>query len=155
MHSRIFQVSEKPIKPTDYINESHYWDHWFTNEWADYVSDDCDRKDDIGWLEACYSKKGIEFGADDNGEYFIVKSKQAYFQDSFNSFMEIAEKLKECTLDEFACGLDGMYLLKRDYEDKFGFYVEEDDSLTTFDEFIRQCATEEKYYIGATIDYHC
>ena len=47
MHSRIFQVSEKPIDKADYIGESDYWDHWFTNSVADYVSEDCYRDEDL------------------------------------------------------------------------------------------------------------
>lgn len=154
MHSRIFQVSTSPIKKEDYINESHYWDHWFTNEWADYVSDDCDRKDDIDWLEARYSKKGIEFGADENGEYFIVKNKQTYFADKFEHYKEIIDKLKQYTLDDFVNGLHEMWSLKNLHEDKTGFYADVDGELVTFDGFVRLCVAEEKYYVGGTVDYH-
>lgn len=155
MHSRIFQVSKKPIDKCDYIEESNYWDHWFLNSVADYVSEHCDRNEDIQWLKDCYTTKGIEFGADDNGEYFIVKSKQAYFEYSFNKFMEIIDKIKNYTLDDFVQGFFEMYLLKDAYEEKFGFYVDADGELINFDSFVRLCATEEKYYIGGTIDYHC
>jgi hypothetical protein len=154
MHSRIFQASLNPIEKYDYIEESNYWDHWFTREWADYVNGDCDRKDDIEWLKSCYGTKGIEFGTDDNGEYFIVKSKQAYFENSFNEFTEILNKIKDYTLDDFVHGFHEMWSLKNAYEDKMGFYADYYGSLITFDEFIRECATEEKYYIGGTIEYH-
>ena len=154
MHSRIFQVSTKPIQEVDYIEESDYWDHWFTREWADYVSDDCDRNDDIGWLESCYGKKGIEFGTDDNGEYIIIKSKQEYFADKFKQYAEVLDKLKQYTLDDFVNGFHEMWSLKNLYEDKYGFYADADGELMTFDNFIRECETEEKYYIGGTLDYH-
>lgn len=154
MHSRIFQVSFDKVDQSEYIRESDYWDHWFTREWADYVSDNCDRKDDIEWLKSCYATKGIEFGVDKNGEYFIVKSKQEYFADKFKEFTEIMERLKNYTLDNFANGFYEMWSLKNLYEDETGFYVDADGELMTFDGFVRLCATEEKYYIGGTIDYH-
>lgn len=154
MHSRIFQVSLKPIEKCDYITENDYYDHWFTREWADYVSGDCDRKDDIQWLKDCYETKGVEFGADDNGEYIIIKNKQSYFEDTFKNFMELIDKIKNYTLEDFTNGIHEMWSLKNAYEDKMGFYADADGELLTFDDFIRQCVTEEKYYIGGTIDYH-
>jgi hypothetical protein len=49
-----------------------------------------------------------------------------------------------------------MYNLKDAYDEKFGFYVDGDEfSLDTFDTFIRYAEVGTKYYIGATIDYHC
>ena len=50
-----------------------------------------------------------------------------------------------------------MYQLQESYNDKFAFWVvlkDEYDSMLTFDEFIRYCETDIKYYIGNTIDYH-
>ena len=156
MHSRIFQVSFSPIDTCDYIEESNYWDHWFLNEIADYVTESDDRNEDIEWLKDCYEEKGIEFGTDNNGEYFIVKSKQAYFKEQFNNFMKTIDKIKTYTLDDFAQGFHEMWQLKNAYEKKFGaFYVDADGELMSFDSFVRLCATEEKYYIGGTIDYHC
>lgn len=155
MHSRIFQASLNPIEKYDYIEESNYWDHWFLNSVADYVSETRDRNDDIEWLKDCYENHGLEFGMDNNGEYFIVKDKCAYFECSFDRFKEILDKVKDYTLDDFAKGFHEMYMLKDAYEEKYGFYVDLDDDLISFDSFIRVCATEEKYYIGGTIDYHC
>lgn len=160
MHSRIFQVSLSPINKSNYIIESDYWDHWFLNEIADYVAESNDRNEDIEWLKNCYKEKGIEFGADNNGEYFIVKSKQAYFKQQFNKFMETIDKIKNYTLDNFAQGFHEMWLLKNAYEEKFGaFYVDigidEDEDLMSFDSFVRMCTIEKKYYIGGTMDYHC
>ena len=154
MHSRIFQVSMEPINKADYIVESDYWDHWFTNTWADYVSEDCDRKDSIEWLKNCYETKGIKFGTDDNGEYFIVKNKQAYFENSFKAFTDILEEIAKYTIEDFTYGFIEMYSLKQAYENKYGFYVDADGELMTLDSFIRGCATGEIYYIGNTIDYH-
>lgn len=153
MHSRIFQVSLNPIDKNDYIRESDYWDHWFLNEVADYVDDDCDAYDDVKWLQDCV--KGITFGGDENGTYLVVVSREEYFRRSFEKFKITLDKIKDCTLEDFSKGFHEMWQLKDSYEEKFGFYVDADGELMSFDRFVRLCTTEEKYYIGGTLDYHC
>lgn len=153
MHSRIFQVSLDPIEKANYITEGDYYDHWFTNSIADYVSDDCDRDEDIKWLKGCVN--GISFGADDNGEYFIVESKELYFEKSFIAFKEVLDKLNKYTLSDFSQGIFEIYHLNISYEDKYGFYIDADGELMTLDEFVRGCVEKEKYYLGGTCDYHC
>lgn len=153
MHSRIFQVSLEPIDKSCYIGESDYWDHWFLNSVADYVSEDCDRNEDIEWLRDCV--EGITFGCDDNGEYFIINSREEYFRRSFEKFKTTLDKIKNCDLEDFSKGIHEMWALKDAYNKKFGFYVDADGELMSFDSFVRLCATEEKYYIGNSLDYHC
>ena len=154
MHSRIFQVSMEPIDKDDYIEESNYYDHWFTNSVADYVSDSEYRDEDLKWIEDCYDTRGIKFGVDNNGEYLIVEDKRKYFENSFNKFMKAISKIQNCTIDDFANGISEMWQLKDSYEEKFGFYVDADGELMTFDYFMRNCAVNEKYYLGGTVDYH-
>lgn len=157
MHSRIYQISKTPIDKDDYIEESHYWDHWFTNEVADYVNGSVDRDDDIKWLKDCYEEGGLSFGIDDNGEYFIIEDKTKYFAQNFEAFQKALKELSTATLDDFMSGECGvsLYRLKESYNDKFGFYVEcEDCGCESFDGFMRYAAIGVKYYIGATIDYH-
>lgn len=157
MHSRIFQISKNPIDKEDYIEESHYWDHWFTNSHADYVNGDTDREDDIKWLKNCYENRGLIFGTDDNGEYFIIEDKTKYFAPKFEEFQNLIKQLANSTLDSFATTkLDmDVYRLKAAYEDKCGFYVDgEDCDLCSLDDFIRWNDNGIKFYIGATIDYH-
>ena len=153
MHSRIFQVSLNPINKEDYIEESNYYDHWFTNEIADYVDGDTDRDADIEWLKNA-PDGSMTFENDENGEYFIVNSRAAYFQKAFETFKTALDKIKDVTIDDFAEGINGMWALKNAYEDKFGFYVDADGELMTMDSFVRRCAVGEKYYIGGTMDYH-
>lgn len=159
MHSRIYQISKTPIDKEDYIEESNYYDHWFINSVADYVSDDTNRDDDIEWLKGCYGKKGLSFGQDDNGEYFVVEDKSKYFEASFEEFKKELKKLSEKTLDNFISGESDMslYRLKSSYDDEFGFYIDdvgEYHGVATFDRFMRCATVGTKYYIGATIDYH-
>jgi len=156
MHSKIYQISTTPIDKCNYIEEDDYYDHWFTNSIADYVSENTDRDDDIKWLEDCLCNEGLSFGTDNNGEYFIVSNKAKYFESKFEEFKKMLKELSNATFDDFIgyqCDSQ-MYRLREVYEDKFGFYVDQDGDLMVFDEFIRRSHGSEKYYIGATIDYH-
>ena len=157
MHSRIYQISKNPIPKCDYIEESNYYDHWFTNSVADYVNGNTDRYDDVKWLKDCYEEKGLSFGVDDGGEYLVVEDKTKYFAVNFENFRKAFEELSKTTFDDFVNGKCGtsLYRLKESYNDKFGFYVEcEDCGCETFDSFVRYVPVGVKYYIGATIDYH-
>ena len=157
MHSRIFQISTNPIDEEDYIGEHYYYDHWFTNSIADYVSESTDRSDDIEWLKDCYEDKGISFGKDNCGQYLIVTDVRKYCQLRFDRFHELLKELLKVTIDDFAngkCGIQ-MYRLKEAYEDKHSFYVDIDgEDLITLDEFVRHANAGIKFYIGATISYH-
>ena len=160
MHSRIYQISKTPIDRDDYIEEDKYYNHWFTNIVADYVNGDTNRNDDIEWLQNCYGNEGLSFGQDENGEYFVVEDKPKYFESNFEEFKKALQELSEKTLDNFISGGESdisLYRLKKSYDDEFGFYVDDDgeyQGLATFDCFMRCATVGEKYYIGATIDYH-
>ena len=157
MHSRIYQISKTPVDMDDYIDEEKYYDHWFTNSVADYVDGDTDRDDDIEWLKDCYEKKGLSFGQDDNGEYFIVEDKTKFFEANFEKFQKELKELSEKTFDDFMSGGMSLYRLNSSYDDESGFYIDDDGEyygITTFDRLMRGATEGEKYYIGATIDYH-
>lgn len=157
MHSRIYQIDTNSIHEDDYIEESRYYDHWFTNSIADYVDENTDREGDIEWLKECFDNEGLSFGTDDGGEYFIIEDKAKYFAGRFETFQEILKKLSNLTLDDFASDISGIqiYALKATYEDEFGFYVDGNArGMKTFDECVRSSSNGVKYYIGATIDYH-
>lgn len=156
MHSRIFQVSTEPISQDEYTIESNYYDHWFTNSIADYVSDNCNRTDDIEWLKDCYEEKGIEFGKDGSGEFLIIRSKVKYFDKAYDRFQEPLEQINKYDMSHFTKGIYEFWELKNAYEEKFGFYMDTDDNgLITLDNFVRIYPENVKLYIGGTIDYHC
>lgn len=141
----------------DYIEESRYYDHWFTNSIADYVDENTDREGDIEWLKECFDNEGLSFGTDDGGEYFIVEDKSKFFANSFKEFKKALKELSKITLDDFITDKVDiqMYVLESTYYNKFGFYVDNDDTgVETFDECVRRSSNGTKYYIGATIDYH-
>lgn len=159
MHSRIFQLNKQPITEDEYIHESKYYDEWFTREIADYVDGDTDRAEDIEWIKSCVN--GIEFGADEHGEFLIIKNREQYFEKAFQQFCKYLDEVnQQKTLSGFANGITGMWHLNSAHENRFGFYVElttDSERYTdtvTLDEFIRTSQDGDKYYIGATIDYH-
>ena len=157
MHSRIYQISKTPIDRDDYIQEDKYYDHWFTNKVADYVDGDTERDYDIEWLKDCCGNKGLSFGQDDNGEYFVVEDKAKYFETNFEEFQQELKELSEKTFDDFMGWRVSLYRLKSLHDDDSGFYIDDNGEycgLTTFDDFMRCVTVDTKYYIGATIDYH-
>ena len=157
MHSRIYQISTKPIHRDDYIDESNYYEHWFLGSVADYVSEDRDRADSIEWFKACYNDAGLSFGVDKDGAYFIVEDKSKYFASKLEIFQATLKELSAITLDDFITEKYSMqmYRLKAAYEDKYGFYVDNDGwGMTPLDACIRYSENGTKYYIGATLDYH-
>ena len=169
MHSRIFQLSTEPIHTSDYISEYHYdCEHWFFDI-ADYVcSHRAERNSDIEWLKQCY--KGITFGTDEHGEYLIVENKAEYFQPKFDKFKTVlVENFQNCTLEQFIKGYNqALFMLNDAHNDKYGFYADVsgkinmwdneicniDSELYTFDGFVRDAISNQKYYIGGTLDYH-
>lgn len=151
MHSRIFQVSMEPINEEEYICEGDYYEHWFTREIADYVSDDCNREKDIEWLTEIAN--GYIVSKDDYGEYLIVTDKKEYFSENYKQFIKALDEIGTPTLEEFVNGID-LWDLRTAHEDRFGFYIDADGELMTFNKFIRKCVVNAKYYIGGIVDYH-
>ena len=170
MHSRIFQVSTEPINEEDYISESTFYDSSFIGEVADYVNEDTDRADDINWLkEYIKDRGGIEINEDENT--ITIVDKREFFEKGFEKFKELIEKLEDINLIQFSGTAEQgdlenshfafstlMYDLKCEAEgDMFGFYVYDSDNWgypARLDEWIRSTKNGDKFYFGATIDYH-
>lgn len=152
MHSRIFQLSKEPITKEHYIDSYEFDEHWFTNQVADYVAG-CDREDAIDWLKSCV--KGCEVNTDANGVYILVLNKEEYFTSAYEKFKKTLEKLKVCTLEQFASNAleFDIWRIQNSYSEKHGFYVYSDE-LVSFDHFIRFAELNQKYYIGNALDYH-
>lgn len=156
MHSRIFQISAKPIEKADYINETDYYDTGFIGEIADYVSDDTDRESDIEWL-----KQRLEGVADFNGDSFTIKDQRKYFEKKFSNFLEAIKDISLLTFEDFCTDANDfsykMYELESAYRDKFGFYIDDNGEYAgtePFDDFMRRAKNGDVFYIGATLDYH-
>lgn len=162
MHSRIFQISSKPINKDEYITADDYdYDHWFLREIADYT-DDINEYYQTNTLEWLNDFDGISVDA--NNRTIVIESKVDYFLDKYTEFKNMVADLSRISLKDFS-GLaernkinQYIYRLNAAYQDKFGFYVDdggEYGGLITFDEWVR-CAAKENvtYYIGGIVDYH-
>jgi hypothetical protein len=156
VHSRIYQITTAPVKKEDYISEHDFFDHWFTDSIADYVSGDVDRAADIKWL-----RDGLaDIAAFSTFDSFVIvpRGREAYFTRAYESFVAAREKTIELGLAEFASngefgGL--MYQMRNAFCDKYAFYVSSDEFDTIpLDEFIRKAEIGRRYYVGGTLDYH-
>jgi hypothetical protein len=159
MHSRIFQVSSKPITEDNLIKEYRYEDD-FVGRVAGYVSleySEVDIKSDLEWLN---NTEGLH--VDTDKKTLTITSKREYFDEKHDTFIELAEKLSNITLEEFINGeWDKGYgdftNLKDSYEDTYGFYIDDNDEnigLTTLDNWVRNAEENKAYYIGNIFDYH-
>ena len=161
MHSRIFQISSKPINKDEYITEANYdYDDWFLREIADYVDDigESYQKETLEWLGML---DGISVDVD--RRTVTVESKADFFLQKYVSFKNILKELEKISLKDFSTpdrhSFDyDMYRLNSCHKDKYGFYVDDSGEyggLVTLDEWMRYAAVEgETYYIGGIVDYH-
>lgn len=157
MHSRIYQVSSSPVKEEDKIREYRYEDDHL-NGVADYIveqTSETDIKSDISWLSSV--NKGIK--VDVESRTITITSKKEYFESKHEKFQELAGKLSGITLEEFIDGKSyfDFYELKSMYEDKHGFYIDDNDEyigLTSMDNWVRNAEENKEYHIGSVFDYH-
>lgn len=158
MHSRIFQISTKPIDPADFCTENYdpEYDEYYgvLVQPIDYIVclSDEGREENIQWLKDYY--KDV-FKID--GDKVTVINKESYFEKRYQDFMKELEKLKDITLDQFStCELNKTFRnLKNDYEDELGIWVDSmQTGMDTLDEFMRRVENGFVFYIGAVMDYH-
>lgn len=156
MHSRIFQVSEKPI--TEFTDEYRY-EEGFVGSHADYVVgveyDSEDYISDLKWLQNV--AEGIEVNLKE--KTITITSKKRYFSEKHDKFQELLEKLHDMTLDEFISPKNRFDVadLNDAYEDKYSFYIDDNDEffgITNLDNWVRNTEEGKKYYIGSIFDYH-
>ena len=134
MHSRIFQIEDKPVSKEDRICSETIPD-WFTSSIADYVDDINEqyRDDDIEWL------MGTNFG-----EVCKLDGDKITFKvDVIDFFKHGSESVDSL-----------MFQLEKSYNDKRGFYVWYCDELYTMQEWMRQVKPSGVYYLGGIVDYH-
>lgn len=164
MHSRIYQIESFPVEPDYRITEDNYiGDHWFVYSVADYVANDEDRAGSLGWLKETLAPAAafIDYFTDDEGEGFILHDgfHNAYFTSEYACFRQALQELLGAASPEAFAGGDlasKMFILESAYDDKFGFYVDSDETgLVTLNSFLRHAKPDTRYYFGGTVDYHC
>jgi len=158
-HSRIFQINPEPLAPEKHITEDDFYDHWFLDSVADYLSDDVNRIDDCKWL-----RKRLEIVAHfDTDDTFAILpgGKEAYFTKAYKEFVAARERTMTLGLAEFSSGQgfsEPVRVMSDAFNEEFGFYVAQGDpdefEVETLDEFIRFAEIGCRYYIGGILDYH-
>jgi len=160
MHSRVFEISSKPIDEALRLDEYELPD-WFCSGIADYVDriDDENRVEEINWFASQFAGNCIVAG---DKVSFKPNTKHDYYRHNYNKFREAAAILATCDYEAFCdskpCSEFSMTLLQLNssYEDRYGFYVydRDDEELITLDSWVRRNDLSEPYYIGSIIDYH-
>lgn len=158
MHSKIFQISRKPIDREDYLSESRYY-NGFVGEIADYVNgalSDNDIKANKKWL-LDETLAGAIVKHDENS--FTISDKTKYFEKKYKDFIDAVTEAQAMTLEDFASAKCDIlaYRIKADYEDRFSIYVDDSNEyygLITLDYFMRAIRPGDRFYLGAVIDYH-
>jgi len=176
-HSRIFQLTDECLfkcgYTADVITESDFYEmDSFLGPIADYVSDECNRREDFDWLVEFLAKAvdhdpvfkdylAWHFAEGDNetAEAYITFKrgfKRSYFEKGYETFLSAS---KAVTMDLFM-GSDtnfSLWMVKQTFGDKFGFYVWTEDSYPiVLDDFLRRLPDDEEItcWLGGTVDYH-
>lgn len=165
MHSRIFTISEEPIKTNEFDNlEDELFDRMPSG--TDYVDkiDEADWENAYNWLNGT---PGIEMHLkSENGKplkkpWFKITDKKAYFTDKYNEFKKYINIAANITLDDFCNPKSNadynMYLLQKTFDDNYGFYIADNGNrfgLTSLDSFMRYANEGDKFYLGNVYDYH-
>ena len=164
-HSRIFQISEKPLVQENFITDDDFHEHWFVGSVAEYVSGDNDRSEDIRCLrDRLTNLRVARFGIDKSYSRisFVIlpEGKERYFSHAYERFVEARKKTIEMGLPEFASGVvfAGLaHQMESAFCEKFAFYVSQNENefdIVPLDEFIRGAEVGQRYYIGGVLDYH-
>ena len=154
MHSRIYQISEKPITEENLIEEYRY-DEWHHADYVVKEYNEEDIKSDLEWLQT--ANKGLQI--DTKKKTITILSKKEYFDEKHDKFKDLLEKLQDITLEEFITEKRHYDILdlKDIYEDTHGFYVDDNDEyigLTNLDNWVRNAEENKTYYVGNIFDYH-
>lgn len=161
MHSKIFQISSKPISKDEYSSPSDYYDN--SGDFADYIGDEVDeedRDDYVGYL--AHDLRGV-FTA-------VGRDHLVYLGDgALHSFLqEWADDIKaqaaELTADNILAN-QRLYNIRKTVDEThhrscFRVHIEEWNGwagpIGDVIEWAKGYLKEgDSIYIGAIIDYHC
>lgn len=147
----ILQISNEPIDEEDYFEEFEL--DGFVPLVADCVIKTKSKKRSDYLQELLISSGG---GIKKEGNRFIIADKQEYFMDKYERFTEILNELK--TSIETFIGNDGLVLsdlhyLNQAFDQKYGYYVVDENQWRTLDSFVRESKDGTAFYIGSIFEY--
>lgn len=157
MHSRIFQISKKPI--VDKIPAYRYYDS-FVGKVADYA-DELELDEQLESIR-CLAEEtpGIQVKDIEGVTTMTIIDKKAYFAGKLKAFKSVLKELEKTSLEEFVVNPVALearvWTANEAYNGTFGFYVDDYDEqfgIIGFDKFMRKVDEGSVWYIGTVIDY--
>ena len=159
MHSRVFELSHKPIAAGERMTVAAL-PEWFMLSACDYAVPSEQRDRDIDWLTDCFH--GL-CSRDGDKLTFAPDVKERYFRKNYETFKKAAAELAKTDYDVFAGMREctafhiARFDVDESYEGRYGFYVYSPESreLQPLDAWLRGADTGKPFYVGGTVDYHC
>lgn len=162
-HSRIFQVSIRPIEADDYAQSSDFYDN--SGDFADYIGDEVegdDRKEDIDYL--AHELRDLFTPDEPGGDTLTYRGEdamEAFKQRWADAIKDAAGKVTAMNILDW----HGRYDVKKVCEEaalntSYRFKIEDwnGDYADTPAELVTYVASKmkkgDKLYVGAVIDYH-
>ena len=161
MHSKIFQISNKPIDKDEYASPSDYYDN--SGDFADYIGDEIegeDMDDSIGYLAALLKDVFTYEG----GGVFVYKGADALWVFKQQWAEELQRLTAGLTPDNLLVGQQLYKIrattkethLRSDYRVDIAQWA--DGVAFPFGELFEYAASQlekgDRIYVGAVIDYH-
>lgn len=165
MHSRVFQITSKPVPVEARLAEDLIPEDFFIT--VDYVAEQHGeaRKSSINWLQECIGDYFSFYG-----EQLIAQNNvHEYFRENYRLFLAKLEKLRAVTFEQFAGAAVAepdtvellLFSLGTLYSNKWGIHIYQSDDigcdagvLMTLQDWIRTVSPGQKFYIGGVFDYH-
>lgn len=166
MHSRIYEL-KKTKEDENNLEENSIECSDMDRYGIDYVAeiDASDTAESIEWLKSCYQDT-IEI--DMNAGTLRFTDPKKLMESSFSEFQAALKNLSGMTIDDFVKEypenniMNGigfaMWQLNKAYADHSGFYIYTENELKPLNAFVRGFVgdiTEQTFYIGNVLDYHC
>lgn len=159
MHSKIFQISSKPISKDEYTDSETYYENSFADYIGDEVKDEQEREDCVGYL--AHALRGVFTAVGRDHLVYLGK-------DALHSFLQ--EWANDIKLQASDLTADNILTNQRLYNIRattnethrrtsYRVHIEEWNGYAgPFENIIEWAASELKegdsIYIGAIIDYH-
>ena len=165
MHSKIFQLSRKPIPASGFITPGRI-PEYFIGSIADYTADCNDHRTACHQWLADFLEKSESATVDFSREPPVLTLPEnaalLFFAPRHAEFCTALQKLNEQLSPETftSRGIEWPLMsLQNLYNDAYGFYIMltdelSEDTFLTLDDFMRSEYAVGSYYLGGVVDYH-
>jgi hypothetical protein len=153
MYSNIFQLTSSPQEEWMSIDEFLDIENGYITSVSDCVREIYNRQEAIDDLINFLAQYGIVYNKNEESIIFQEGFSIRYFKKRYETFKKYAA---EISLETFANDSVSILNMENLIEESFGDYILGDNnSLQTFDDFVRDLqGKEHKYYLGSIFSYH-